>query len=133
MSASENHIIFFDGVCNLCNGFVDWLIRRDSKKFLRYAPLQGQTASQRLPEKDLTDLKSVIYFHHGRFFSQSDAVLMILWDLGGIWRWTRVLWIIPRAIRDWVYLWVAQNRYLWFGTRETCRLPTPEEKALFLP
>lgn len=127
---AEN-IIFFDGVCSLCNGFIDFLIKRDDTKILRYAPLQGHTASERLPMSRVK-LSSVVYLKNGRMLMQSDAVIEILSDLKGVWRLTSVLKIIPKSIRDSVYSFIASHRYEWFGRRDTCRLPSKEERKFFL-
>lgn len=130
-------IVFFDGYCNLCNGAIDWLMRHDGKKVLRYASLQGETAKKMLPPmpaaSDPTAFDTVIYFRDGRLFERSSAALMVLWDLGGAWKIAYPLIFIPRFLRDIVYNFVAKNRYRFFGKRESCRLPTPEERAQFLP
>ncbi len=133
------NIIFFDGVCSLCNGFIDFLIKRDSGRLFRYAPLQGSTATERLPISrykvlgpDGPSFTSVIYLKDGRMLSQSDAAIEILSDLGGLWRLASVLKLIPQVIRNSVYTLIATHRYEWFGKRETCRVPTKEERKLFL-
>lgn len=125
-------IVFFDGVCNLCNHAVDWLIRHDDKRILKYAPLQGETAARELQNADL-QLNTMVYKRDSEIFYHSTAVLMIGNDLGGIWSLARIVLWIPAPIRDAVYSWVAKNRYRLFGKRDTCRIPTPEERALFLP
>ncbi len=136
-SESEN-IIFFDGVCSLCNGFIDFLIRRDTQRILRYAPLQGYTATERLPmsrvkvtNSDGPTFTSVVYLKNGLMLSQSTAVIEILSDLGGVWRLASVFKILPKSIRDAVYTLIATRRYKWFGRRETCRVPTKEERSHF--
>ncbi len=137
-SESEN-IIFFDGVCSLCSGFIDFLIKRDSKKILRYAPLQGHTAVERLPLSrvkataiDGPNYTSVVYLRDGVMYIQSNAVLEIFNDIGGLWRLASIFKLVPRSVRDAVYNFVATHRYQWFGRRETCRLPSKEERKLFL-
>ncbi len=126
-------IVFFDGVCGLCNRFVDELLHADRKRLLRFAPLQGSTAHGRLPAGMADAMESVVYLRDGLVIQRSDAALHVLIDLGG-WRlFYRVFFIVPRFLRDAVYDWVARNRYRWFGKHDTCRLPTPEERVRFLP
>lgn len=134
-------VVFFDGVCGLCDRSVRFLIARDHERILRYAPLQGETAAAEPALSALRrgggpELESVLYVRGAgdaaEVFARSDAALAILHDLGGIWRvlsWAR--WI-PRPIRDWVYNFVARNRYRWFGRFDSCRLPSPDEAELFL-
>ena len=125
-------VVFFDGVCNLCNRIVDFLIRRDKKRVLRYAPLQGAAARELLDPAMVADLPSVAFKDKSGAYQRSTAVLRAAAKLGGIWSLSLGLLIIPRPIRDWVYNWIARNRYKWFGKRDSCRLPTPEERAMFL-
>jgi predicted DCC family thiol-disulfide oxidoreductase YuxK len=126
-------IVFFDGICHLCNGFVDSVIIRDKEKKLNFAPLQGETALTRLSANEISDLNSVILWIDGKTYSKSTAILHIL----SIAIWPYKFWLagllIPAFLRNWIYDWVAKNRYLWFGRREICRLPTPEERDRLLP
>ncbi|MEZ4799056.1 MAG: DCC1-like thiol-disulfide oxidoreductase family protein [Flavobacteriales bacterium] len=129
---NSEHIVFFDGVCGLCNTTVDFLIRKDKNRILKYAPLQGITAKERLSEAQYQDLDSIVYLRNGSLNRKSTAVLLILFDLGGAWKLISILFIFPRFIRDGVYSIVAKYRYKWFGKKETCRLPSPEERSSFL-
>lgn len=129
----SERIVFFDGVCGLCNRFVDRLLRVDRKGILLHAPLQGTTARELLPTGMADAMKSVVYLRNGVVLQRSDAALRILIDLGGWRSLYRVLFIVPRSVRDAVYDWIARNRYRWFGERETCRLPAPGERERFLP
>ena len=131
--AAMARIIYFDGHCNLCNRFVDFLISRDAKHILKFAPLQGSTAEQRLPQEYRERLGTVVLERDGRFYVRSTAAILAVVELGGIYRLMNVFLLVPRFIRDAVYRYVAKNRYLWFGRRDTCRLPTPEEQAQFFP
>jgi predicted DCC family thiol-disulfide oxidoreductase YuxK len=128
----ERQIIFFDGVCNLCNAFVDFLVRWDSERIFYFAPLQGSNAKQLLPAKIPAELNSVVLWNQGELHEKSDAALMVLQQLGGLWWLTKIFWVLPKGVRDWFYDRVAKNRYALFGKRETCRLPTPAERARFL-
>jgi predicted DCC family thiol-disulfide oxidoreductase YuxK len=138
---SDNRtVVFFDGVCNLCNGAVNWLIDHDSSGRLRFAPLQGSTFAEysvgnsvRIGSDTPHSVSTIVLWHEGRTYTHSGAVLRALGLLGGLWRMAWVLLIVPPFVRDAVYQFIAQNRYRWFGKQETCRIPTPELKAKFLP
>src|SRR2546423_56842 len=119
-------VIFFDGVCNLCNWIVDFLIRRDKKRVLRYAPLQGTSATELLKPDLIEALPSVVFLDKKGAYQRSAAVIRAAAKLGGFWSAFMVFLIIPRPIRDAVYNWIGRNRYKWFGKRDSCRLPTPE-------
>lgn len=126
-------VVFFDGVCHLCNGFVDAIVSRDKGHFLFFAPLQGSTAEQLLSTNDRRNLDTIIYFEAGKTYYRSAAILKILSSLGGAYKLFSVAWIIPPPLRDMFYNLIAKNRYSWFGKRDFCRLPTPEERSYLLP
>ena len=127
-------IVFFDGYCSLCNHFVDWIIRIDQTGEIKFASLQGETASRILGSSiDVTDLDTVIYVCGDQKYERSTAVLMILSDLGGAWRISRVFLAVPRVVRDFIYQCVARNRYRLFKKRDSCRMPSPDERARILP
>ena len=129
----EHPVIFFDGVCSLCNGFVDFLIRHDKKEIYYFAPLQGEFAAEIVALTPYRNaMSSVVLWQEGRVYSESTAALKILIGLGGPWRAMKVFFLVPGFIRDAVYRFISRHRYRFFGKRETCRLPTPEEKARFL-
>jgi predicted DCC family thiol-disulfide oxidoreductase YuxK len=130
----DKSIIFFDGVCGLCNRFVDSLLKHDTQNLFLFAPLQGETAQRRLSKNDTETLGSIVLWEQGRTFRRSTAVVRVLWKLGRVWAclgWG--LWIVPKPLRDLGYKLVAVNRYRLFGKKETCRLPTPDELSRFLP
>jgi hypothetical protein len=131
---TPNHpIVFFDGVCNLCNASVQWLIKRDQKHQFRFAPLQGETAKMHLKITNGNDIpQSVILFENGKVYQKSTAALRLAVKLGFPWFLAGIFFIIPRFLRDWVYDYIARNRYRWFGKKDACMIPTPELKALFL-
>lgn len=130
----QRPVIFFDGVCGLCNRSVDFLLARDRNRRFLFAPLQGETARQRLSEEETQNLNHIVLWCRGKTFRASAAVARILWQLGGIWGVLGALfWLIPRPLRDVGYKVIAANRYRLFGRKETCRLPTPEERSRFLP
>ena len=130
---TSHPIIFFDGVCGLCNRSVDLLLRWDAKGVLRFAPLQGTTAQAMLPEEQVRDLDSLVLKDAQGIHRRSDAALLALEHLGDGWRGVGLLRALPRGLRDAVYGLVARHRYRWFGKRTSCRLPTAAERERFLP
>lgn len=130
----QKPIIFFDGVCAMCNAFVDIIIRIDRKQIFLFAPLQGTTAQELLPPmSDNPEEWSMVYLDETGIHQQSDASLAVYRRIGGIWGVLGWLRYIPRFIRDPVYRVIANNRYRWFGKKEACRIPTAEERERFLP
>lgn len=125
-------VLFFDGVCNLCNRTVDFLIRRDKRHVLRFAPLQGLAAQEMVKPEMIEALPSVVFVDKTGAYQRSTAVLRAVAKLGGLWPVVLAFLIVPRPLRDGIYNWIAKNRYKWFGKRDSCRLPTPEERAMFL-
>ena len=127
--------VFFDGHCNLCNGFVDFLIRRDHRNRIKFGSLQSaafQPVFTAHPELAKVDSVIALEPETGRVFVKSDAALRTLRELGGLWPLMGIFRIFPRVMRDWAYDVVARNRYRIFGRSDSCRLPTPEERAHFL-
>lgn len=136
MDLPENKIIIlFDGVCNLCNSFVQFVIKYDKKDTFRFASLQSQTGKEILIHLDLyyKKMDSVCYFESGiAYYLKSDAAIEIMKKLGGIFYLTIVLKIFPKIIRDFVYDFIAKNRYNWFGKKDNCMIPTLELKSKFI-
>lgn len=131
----EDHpILLFDGVCNLCNGAVQWVIRHDADARFRFAPLQSEIGRRLLERAGLPgeELSTVVLYDEGRIFTRSDVPLQVFERLGLPWSLLTPLGLAPRRLRDAVYDWVARNRYRWFGHRESCMIPTPELKSRFL-
>lgn len=127
-------VILFDGVCNLCNRSVQFVIRHDPNMVFRYASLQSEFARKRLAalNQPTSDMESVIYIDGDKVYYKSDAALRIARCLDGAWSLLTVLLIIPRCIRDGVYGFIGKNRTRWFGRQESCMVPDPELKFLFL-
>lgn len=127
-------VILFDGVCNLCNGAVNFIIDRDKKAQFTFAPLQSAPGQAMLKEHltNAENLDSIILVEGNRIKIKSDAALSIAYRLSGLWPALVVFRIIPRFLRDLVYDWIARNRYRFFGKRNQCRMPTPELKSRFL-
>lgn len=131
---AEPTVVFFDGVCGLCNETVDLLMAEDRGRVLRFAPLQGETAAGALRPEQVADLDRLVALREGVVLERSEAVLQVLDDIGGPWRLLAVpARLVPRRLRDAVYGVVARHRYRIWGRKETCRLPTPAERAMFLP
>lgn len=129
----DQQVILFDGVCNLCNSSINFIIDRDSKKLFRYASLQSDFGEHVKTQFGRSaDLDSVLLLQGDRLLQKSDAALEIARQLDGLWPALAVFKVIPRAIRDAVYSWIARNRYRWFGKQDACRIPTPDLRALFL-
>jgi predicted DCC family thiol-disulfide oxidoreductase YuxK len=127
------YVVFFDGVCNLCNSSIDFLIRIDKKNKLKYSSLQSEYAKKRL-NTDIKDFgDSVVFLSGDNVYYRSEAALKILKTLGGPYKLIALLLsIFPYFILNYFYRLIAKNRYKWFGKRDTCRLPTEEEKDLFI-
>lgn len=133
-SPSDNRLkpfLFYDGICVLCTRFTKFLFAEDFAHHFYYAPLQGKTAKEKLPRADQNQVHSIILFDESKCYYRLDAVIRILTEVGGIWRLAGLLWIIPLPLRDRLYMWIAHNRYAWFGTINSCPLPTPEERQYF--
>ena len=127
-------IILFDGVCNFCNYWVNFALKRDKKGTLLFTSLQGETAKTLLPryQIDTTTLTSVIFIDGGKVYTQSSAALHICRYLRGGWPFFYGFIIIPRFLRNAVYNLIARNRYRWFGKKDSCMLPQPELRRQFL-
>ena len=138
MREGEANILFFDGVCGFCNKTVDFVLRADRNRVFLYSPLQGETfgrITQNHPGTLTVDSIFVLSRESGAemLFQRSDAVLFILEHLPG-YRWlARVGRLVPRPIRDSMYRLVAAIRYRIWGKRDSCRVPSPEERTRFLP
>ena len=129
----DSPVILFDGVCNLCNASVDFILTHDPKGRFRFAALQSERGESLLRAHGLeTDLKTIILLDEGRIYTRSDAALRIAAGLSGPWSLLRLLLILPRPLRDLGYRLIARYRYSWFGKRKDCRLPSPAERDRFL-
>jgi len=131
---TDKKIILFDGVCNLCNNSVTFVIKRDKKDKFRFAALQ-EDAGKRLIEQygiDTSKTDSIILIENGKAYVKSTAALRVARHLGGLYPLSYAFMIIPNFIRNWVYDYVARNRYKWYGKKESCMIPTPDLKEKFL-
>ena len=127
-------VILFDGVCNLCNGAVQFIIKRDKTSKFLFASLQSDFGQSQLQKfgLDPSELHSIIALDNGKFFERSDAALTIASGLAQPWPMLGVFRILPRFFRDWIYDLISKNRYKMFGKRESCMIPTPELKERFV-
>ena len=128
-------IVLFDGVCNLCNGAVNFIIERDKNDLFRFASLQSETGQKLVSERGLDpfELDSVILIEPGiAYYRKSAAALEIVKHLSGGYSYLRYFSFLPESLRDGLYDLVANNRYKWWGKEESCKIPTPELEAKFL-
>ena len=129
MSTDKEHIILFDGFCNLCQGSVAFASKRDKQNKFSFLPLQSEKVVELLKDHDVVnlDMNSVIYIHDGHLYKKSTAVLRILKDLVWPWKVFYILWIIPAPVRNFFYDIVTGLRYRLFGRRHSCEIPYPLE------
>jgi predicted DCC family thiol-disulfide oxidoreductase YuxK len=132
--STSRAVVLFDGVCNLCNASVNFIIKRDPRNRFAFAALQSEAGRALLARHDISGRRpdSVVLLEEGRCFTRSSAALRIARQLSGPWPLLYPLAVVPAPIRDRIYDWVARNRYRWFGKREQCRLPTPELASRFV-
>ena len=130
----KKKIIFFDGYCNLCNGFVNLIIRLDKKNKIFFAPLNGKKAQQILVKNEVNSVlpDSVIFYHNNVSSFKSKAVIEIFISLGGFYKFVVILKVIPSFILNFLYDTIAKNRYSWFGKRESCIVPDKKVISKFL-
>jgi predicted DCC family thiol-disulfide oxidoreductase YuxK len=122
-------ILFFDGVCVMCNSLVSFVLKYDTKHLFKFATLQGNAARERIPGYTHGDLKTVVLVDESGIHTESDAIIGLLIGLGGLFKAAMLLKIFPKKIRDYVYRFIAKNRYRWFGQTEHCALLTKEQRA----
>ena len=136
-------IILFDGVCNFCNGLVNFIIRQDKKNIFLFAPLQSERGKKLLDQYGI-DWKNNDSFvlientgpndsvRQDKAYEKSNAALRIAAKLPWYWKWSQIFWILPKPIRDGIYNIIAKNRYKWFGKKEKCMIPTEQVRGKFL-
>lgn len=127
-------VILFDGVCNLCNASVNWIIDRDKKNQFKFASLQSEYGQSVIKKFNITGdyMDTVVLQEEEKIYLRSAAALRILKHLGGIYSIAYIFIILPEFVRDFVYNVIAKNRYRWFGKQDACRIPSPDLKAKFL-
>jgi len=134
MKNLPEHIVLFDGVCNLCNRSIQYIIRNDSKSKFIFVPFQSEAGKNlsAIQKVKTTNMESVVYLHKGNWFVKSDAALKIAFQLKGANKLFVLCWIIPKFIRDSVYMLISRNRYRWFGKRDSCMIPSEELRDRFV-
>ena len=127
-------LLFFDGVCNLCNGLVRFIIRHDKKRRFHFASLQSDAGQRFLRTHQLASetFDSLVYWRKDQVLTRSTAALTVARDLDGAWPVAYALIILPRFVRDALYGLIARRRYRWFGRRAACMVPTPGIEKRFL-
>ena len=130
----DHPVVLFDGVCNFCNGSVNFILRQDRKGIFRFAALQSEAGQEILDQHGLANesFDSFILVEKGKIYQRSTAALKVFNKLSWYWKWTQLFYIIPPFIRNMVYDFIARNRYKWFGQKTECMIPSPEMKAKFL-
>jgi predicted DCC family thiol-disulfide oxidoreductase YuxK len=131
---TNQSIILFDGVCNFCNGAINFTLKRNKKADIFFAPLQSAAGQKLLAQYHLPvdSLESFVFIENDKTYNRSTAALKVCRHLRGLWPLCYGFIIVPKFIRDGIYNWVAKNRYKWFGKKDSCMIPTPEVKARFL-
>ena len=129
-TAIDHNIIFFDGICNLCNSSVNFIITRDREARFKFAPLQSEIAKNYLDQTE--EFESIVLLTNGGVYKKSTAALKIARELKGGWKLLYIFIILPKFLRDFFYDIIAKNRYKWFGKKDACMVPTPELKSRFL-
>ena len=135
MQPDEAPVLVFDGVCVLCSRWVRFVLRHDRRQRVRFAAMQSVSGRALLSAHGLDpdDPTSFLLLEGGRAYQQTDAILRLLAGLGGAWRATAVLRLLPAPLRDALYRTVARNRYRWFGRNDTCLVPPADARQRFLP
>ena len=134
MTPPDDDILLFDGVCNLCNGLVRFIIKRDPKEKFKFASLQSESGKRYLRELGIAEneFESLVLIKRDKFFLKSTGALNILKDLGGFWAVFYILVWVPKPLRDFFYDRIAKSRYKLFGKRDACMVPNPEISSRFL-
>jgi predicted DCC family thiol-disulfide oxidoreductase YuxK len=132
--ARYKKVIVFDGVCNFCNAFVDFVMRHDPHGKFKFGTLQSEPAQKILDELGLQtkEFETFLLLEDKKVYTKSTAALKIAKELRGLWPFLAMFLIIPLPIRDWIYDYVARRRYRWMGKRESCRLPIPKDRERFV-
>jgi predicted DCC family thiol-disulfide oxidoreductase YuxK len=136
MRSSQDHeprrVVLFDGVCNFCDGAVNFILDRDARGHFEFAALQSPAGARLLEQAGQPGMSTIVLFEGERVYTQSTAALRIARKLDGAWPLLYALVVVPKPLRDWAYRTFAKNRYRLFGKLDACRVPTPELRARFL-
>lgn len=131
---NQRPVILFDGVCNFCNSAVNFVIKRDKKGIIKFAPLQSDEAMKLLVQYNLPtqEMRSFVFIEKHKSYTSSTAALRVCRYLDNLWPLLYGFIIVPRFIRNGIYDWIARNRYKWFGQKDSCMIPSPEVQSRFL-
>jgi predicted DCC family thiol-disulfide oxidoreductase YuxK len=131
---NENPVILFDGVCNFCNGAINFVLKQDKKGVFRFAPLQSEAGRRLLQQYNLPteEFESFVLIDQGKVYKKSNAALRVMNKLPWYWKESQIFRLIPTIFRDAIYDFIARNRYKWFGKKDQCMVPTPEMRSRFL-
>lgn len=128
----ETCVLFFDGYCGLCDGFVTWLLKVDKHKRIQFASLQSEVAEKVIPKSLIQKMETLVLIRSGQLYTQSEAFFEIVRQLSFPYRLLLIFQYFPKKLRDQIYDWISRNRYKVFGRRDTCRMPLPDERHRFL-
>jgi predicted DCC family thiol-disulfide oxidoreductase YuxK len=130
----NQRVIIFDGICNFCNGAVNFIIKRDPKGLFVFTPMQSEIAAKLIQkyEAPQVGIDTFLLIKNGTCYYRTDAALEIARDLTGLWFLFRIFKVLPRGFRDYFYRAFARNRYSLFGKKDVCMIPTPDVKSRFL-
>lgn len=130
----KHPILLFDGVCNICDYSVQFVIKHNKSESVHFAALQSSFGQEQLKKSDLpsSDLKSLIFIEDGDMYTRSTGALKLARHLNSPWKWAYIFIIIPRPIRDWFYNYIAAHRYQWFGEKDACMIPSKEVRERFI-
>ncbi len=134
MMGKQNDVILFDGVCNLCNDAITFIIKRDRKNHYRFAALQSDIGALYLKKHSINpdEIDSIVLIRGEYAYTEASAALRIAQKMSGLWPLFYVFIIIPKFISNAIYEYIARNRYKWFGKKESCMIPTPALRDKFL-
>lgn len=133
MPPEKSKIVFFDGVCHLCMGSVQFLLKRNKSENLYFSAIGSETFQSLLPKDSYSNLPdSILFWKEGTLYLESDAVLQITRELGFPWFLFYGFYFLPRFLRNPLYRFIAKHRYQWFGKAEACMIPSPNIKKRFL-
>ena len=126
-------IVLFDGVCNFCDSSVQFILKRDTKGIFKFASLQSEVGTQIIKQYEIPkDIESFVLIDDEKAYYKSTAALLLSKDLKWPWKAMYIFMIVPSPIRNIFYHVIANNRYKWFGKKESCRLPSPEVRSRFI-
>lgn len=134
LQSPQHPVILFDGVCNLCTGSVQFIIKHDPQQYFRFASLQSELGQQFLRQNGLSadTFDSFIMWENGKYYTESTAALRVARKLNGLWPGLYAFILLPAFIRNGVYRLIARNRYRWFGKKQGCWVPSAELNSLFI-